>query len=148
MTYDNGSNSYTHPVELVVSAAHLTVSAGPVGPAPPLATNDTATTAFNTAVTIQVLTNDSDPNGDALSITSITQGAHGAVTLNGGITVTYTPTEGYSGADSFTYTISDGNGGTSTATVKSDRQRRHHRILYHGHPGSHRIQRHTGCRCG
>ena len=117
VTYDNGSNSYTHPIAMVVSAAHVTVSAGPVGPAPPLATNDSATTAFNTPVTIPVLANDSDPNGDALSITSVTQGARGAVTLNGSATVTYTPTAGYSGTDSFTYTISDGNGGTATATV-------------------------------
>jgi acetyl esterase/lipase len=117
VTYDNAANSYTHPIELRVSAANVTVTGGGVEPAPPAANNDTATTAFNTPLTIQVLSNDSDPNGDALSITSVTQGANGAVVINGGTTVTYTPNANFAGADSFTYTISDGNGGVDTATV-------------------------------
>jgi 3D (Asp-Asp-Asp) domain-containing protein len=117
VSHDDGTNSHTHPVGLIVSAAHVTVSDGPQEPAPPSANNDTATTAFNTPVTIPVLANDSDPNGDVLSITSATQGAHGAVIINDGITLTYTPEAGYSGTDSFTYTISDGNGGFATATV-------------------------------
>lgn len=117
VSYDEGANSYIHPVELIVSAAHVTVSDEPQEPAPPSAINDTATTAFNTPVTIPVLVNDSDPNGDVLSITSVTQGAHGAVIINDGITVTYAPEAGYFGTDSFTYTISDGNGGLAIATV-------------------------------
>jgi uncharacterized repeat protein (TIGR01451 family) len=83
---------------------------------PPVALDDTATTPAETAVTIDVLYNDSDPDGDALTVSSVTQGAHGSVTNNGD-DATYTPEVGFSGTDSFTYTVSDGNGGTDTATV-------------------------------
>jgi VCBS repeat-containing protein len=83
---------------------------------PPAAVDDTATTSENTAVTIDVLNNDSDANGDALTVGSVTQGTHGSV-INNGDDVTYTPDSGFSGTDNFTYTVSDGNGGTDTATV-------------------------------
>ncbi len=67
---------------------------------------------------ISVLGNDFDPDGDALSILSFTQGARGAVAANGDGTLRYTPNSGFSeGQDSFSYTITDGQGGTSTATV-------------------------------
>jgi RHS repeat-associated protein len=89
-------------------------------PAPPnrnpVANNDSALTAQNTAVTITVLGNDFDPDGDPISITSVTQGANGTVTHNGS-TTTYTPKNNFGGDDSFTYTISDGKGGFATATV-------------------------------
>jgi hypothetical protein len=80
-----------------------------------VATDDTATTAYETAVTIDVLANDSDEDADALSITSTTTPSHGSVTINDG-KVVYTPNDGYEGDDSFTYTISDGED-TSTANV-------------------------------
>lgn len=76
------------------------------------------------AITIGVLTNDSDPDGDPLRIDAVTQPAHGSVVIDvvaaGLDTVTYTPEQGYEGSDSFTYTIRDGNGGTDTATVSLD----------------------------
>jgi hypothetical protein len=84
---------------------------------PPNAVNDSATTNEDTPVTINVRSNDTDPNGNPLTITAVTQGSKGSVTINGGTTVTYTPSANLNGADSFTYTISDGNGGTDTATV-------------------------------
>lgn len=82
----------------------------------PVAANDNATTLRGTAATIAVLANDSDPDGNPLSVTAVTQPAHGSAsfTANG---VTYTPAAGYVGTDSFTYTVSDGAGGTATATV-------------------------------
>jgi len=83
---------------------------------PPVAVDDGATTPEGTAVTISVLANDSDADGHALAVASVTQGAHGSVAINGS-SVTYTPDSGFSGTDSFTYTISDGKGGTDTATV-------------------------------
>jgi VCBS repeat-containing protein len=83
---------------------------------PPVAIDDTAITTQNTSVTINVLNNDSDPNGHTLTVTSVTPGTHGSVTINGS-NVTYTPNSGFTGIDSFTYTISDGHGGTDTATV-------------------------------
>jgi len=85
--------------------------------APPDAVDDNASVAEDSgANTVNVLTNDSDPNGDALTITAVTQGLHGSVAIGAG-NVTYTPAANYHGSDSFTYTIDDGNGGTDTATV-------------------------------
>ena len=82
----------------------------------PVANNDSALTAQNNAITITVLGNDSDPDGDSLTIQSITQGANGSV-KNNSTTVTYTPNNNFHGTDSFTYTISDGKGHNATATV-------------------------------
>ncbi len=82
----------------------------------PVAAADTLTTAIGTAGTVDVLANDSDPDGDPLTLTGSTDGAHGTVTCLFG-SCTYTPDEGYSGPDTFTYSISDGRGGTATGTV-------------------------------
>src|SRR5262249_48983711 len=73
----------------------------------------------NTQLTIlpaTLLGNDSDADGDSLTITSVQNASHGSVQLVGG-NVVFTPTNGYTGNASFTYTISDGHGGTSTASV-------------------------------
>jgi len=83
---------------------------------PPIAVDDTATTAFNSATTIAVLANDHDPDGDTLTITGATAPAHGSVVIASG-QITYTPTAGYSGPDSFVYTISDGRGASASASV-------------------------------
>ena len=83
---------------------------------PPVAVDDSDTTPADTPVTIDVLDNDSDSDGDTLTVDSLTQGTNGSV-INNGSDVTYTPDPGFNGVDSFTYTISDGNGGTDTATV-------------------------------
>ena len=83
----------------------------------PVTVNDTATTAEDTSTTISVLGNDSDADGDVLTISDFGQGAHGSVVHNGNGVFTYTPDADYRGADSFTYTVSDGNGGITTATV-------------------------------
>ena len=85
----------------------------------PDAVNDAATAATGQDITILVLANDIDPDGNALTITSATQPTNGAVSILGGTTVgiAYRSNSGFTGTDSFTYTISDGNGGTDTATV-------------------------------
>ena len=100
----------------VTSSAALLSVAGVVSPVAPVANPDLANIVFNTATSIDVLLNDSDANGDPLTITAVTQGAHGAVVFVGS-SVTYTPTLDYSGGDTFTYTISDGQGGESTGLV-------------------------------
>jgi Bacterial Ig domain len=84
---------------------------------PPSAADDTAATSEETPVTVSVLANDADPDGDGLTISAVTQGANGSVVNNGDGTVTYSPAPNFFGADSFTYTASDGQGGFDTATV-------------------------------
>jgi hypothetical protein len=83
----------------------------------PVGNNDTATTYEFIPITFNVVSNDTDPEGDTLVVSAVTQGANGTVTFAGG-SVTYTPNANFSGLDSFTYTVSDGNGGTSTATIR------------------------------
>ena len=83
---------------------------------PPVAQNDNASTNAGTPVTVDVLANDTDADGDLLSVSTVTPGNNGAVT-NNGIDVSYTPNAGFAGSDSFTYTASDGSGGTDLATV-------------------------------
>ncbi|WP_299157100.1 cadherin-like domain-containing protein, partial [uncultured Christiangramia sp.] len=61
--------------------------------------------------------NDSDPDGDELTVTEVTQPGNGSAVINTDGTVTYSPNENFNGTDTFEYTISDGNGGTDTATV-------------------------------
>ena len=84
---------------------------------PPVAVNDTATTAENMPIVVPVLVNDSNPDGGPLSIPVFNQGASGSVSSNGDGTLTYTPNNGFVGADSFSYTISDDEGGAAQATV-------------------------------
>ena len=83
----------------------------------PTATNDAVTTAENQSVTIDVVANDYDGDGDTLTIVDVTQGASGSAQVNGDNTIAYTPDANYHGTDTFTYTISDSRGGQSTATV-------------------------------
>ncbi|WP_027998000.1 cadherin-like domain-containing protein [Sinorhizobium arboris] len=82
----------------------------------PTAKDDAATTNEDTPVTISILENDSDPDGDPLSVTSANAG-NGTVRVNADGTLTYTPAANYNGTDTITYTISDGNGGVSTSQV-------------------------------
>jgi RHS repeat-associated protein len=85
---------------------------------PPVANADSATLAMNSiSNAVQVLSNDSDPDGDSLSITGNTTPSHGTVVLVGNIYY-YTPTSGYVGTDSFNYTNSDGHGGKAIGTVR------------------------------
>jgi hypothetical protein len=94
----------------------ITVKAGGTpGNDPPDAVDDMATTTKDTPVTISVLTNDTDPQSDPLTVTAVGTPANGSATTNG-TTVTYTPTPGFEGTDVFTYTASDGSL-TDTATV-------------------------------
>jgi Ca2+-binding RTX toxin-like protein len=87
---------------------------------PPVATDDSFTTDEDTPLTIaavDLLSNDTDPNSDPLTITATTAPTNGTLVDNGDGTYTYTPNANFSGTDSFTYTISDGLGGNSIATV-------------------------------
>jgi VCBS repeat-containing protein len=102
---DPDGNQVTLPLVIVVS-----------NPAP-LADDDAAATAVDTAITLNPLGNDHDPDGDALQISHVSAPLHGSVVRNPDGTLTYTPDSGFTGSDSFTYTVSDGEGGTDIATV-------------------------------
>ncbi len=82
---------------------------------PPIAVNDNGV-SDGSPITICALSNDSDPDGDMLSICGFTQPANGTVTQNGNCFV-ITPAPGFEGQLCFNYTICDGNGGTDTAQV-------------------------------
>ncbi len=83
----------------------------------PVASDDSAATSVDTSVVIAVLANDSDADGDALTVTDLTAPANGGVALNADGTVTYTPNAGFVGSDSFTYTAFDGSATSNVATV-------------------------------
>lgn len=84
----------------------------------PVAVTDPVSVAREGIVTFNARQNDTDPGGDALTITGVTQGTKGAVTLlSDGAQIKYDTNNGATGSDSFTYTLSDGDGGTATGTV-------------------------------
>jgi hypothetical protein len=77
---------------------------------PPVANTDSATTAQNTAVTLEastLLANDTDANGDSLSLTGVSNPVNGSVTFSNG-NVIFTPSTNFTGNASFDYSISDG----------------------------------------
>lgn len=84
---------------------------------PPVAVDDVASVPRNSpGQSIPVLANDSDPDGDVLRITTVSTPANGTATISGNAIV-YAPRQGFLGADSFTYTITDG-ALSATATVR------------------------------
>ena len=115
VVYANGGDSAQGV--LISDVAFSTVDVGDGGNTPPVAVDDLADTPVDTAVTIDVLTNDSDPDGDPLTVTGVTQPANGTVTINEDGTLSYVPATGFTGEDTITYTITDGNGGTATGEV-------------------------------
>ncbi|RXG20517.1 Ig-like domain-containing protein, partial [Leeuwenhoekiella aequorea] len=96
----------TVTIEVIGDAGNTTVA------------NDDAYFGFiETVITGNVLTNDSDPEGDSFSVSSNTAASNGTVVLDADGSLTYTPNGTYSGTDQFTYTITDAAGATATATV-------------------------------
>jgi VCBS repeat-containing protein len=107
---DGNGGSATAKVDLTVNAVNDD----------PVANDDAKSTDEDTTLTFQastLLANDSDVDGDTLSVSNVGAASHGTTNLANDGTVTYTPAANYNGADSFTYTVSDGNGGTATAKV-------------------------------
>ena len=112
----HGADTFDYVVTdgALTATASVSVTVHPV-PDAPVAGDDAVTTAEDAAVTVDVLANDTDVDGDILSVESVTQPAHGSV-ANNGSDVTYTPDGGYHGEDNFSYVVSDGVL-TDTATV-------------------------------
>ncbi len=104
----------------------LAIAPGTSTVSPPNAVADTAVTPENRAVAIAVLANDTDPGGtiNPASVAVSTAAAHGTTTINPTTgAITYTPTTGYYGTDTFRYTVADTHGVTSapgTVTVTVD----------------------------
>jgi lysophospholipase L1-like esterase len=92
---------------------------GDVGNLPPTAMNDTAATTEGSPVTVNVLSNDTDDGGiNAATVTIVTPPVNGTAFTNGNGTVTYTPGAGFTGVDTFKYTVADSQGAVSNqATV-------------------------------
>ena len=115
----HGPDSFTYTVSDGnggTDTAAVTVTVGAANDAP-VAADDTATTPEGTAVTIPVLANDTDVDGDSLSVSDVSDPENGTAVINPDNTVTYTPAAGFHGLDSFVYTVSDGQGDTASATV-------------------------------
>jgi Bacterial Ig domain/RTX calcium-binding nonapeptide repeat (4 copies)/Divergent InlB B-repeat domain len=83
----------------------------------PTASADSANTGRELPVDVDVRANDGDPDGDPLTVESVTQPQHGTTSIQPNGRVRYTPSSGYEGSDSFNYTVSDGRGGTASAGV-------------------------------
>ncbi len=88
-----------------------------LGNTAPVASDDAFTAGADAPVQASVLANDTDVNGDALTVSLVTGPSHGTLTLSPGGGFTYRAADGFHGEDFFTYAIDDGRGGVAQATV-------------------------------
>jgi subtilisin family serine protease len=103
----------------ILDAAEAVLGMGPPPvDTPPVATPDDIPVNEDTATDLAVLANDTDVDGDPLTVTNATDAAHGSTSVNPNGTIHYVPDPDFNGDDSFGYTISDGRGGTDTSPVK------------------------------
>ena len=113
----NGAGTITYSASdgTTTTAGTVSVTVNPVNDAPTV-NADTASTNEDTADSIDVLSNDSDIDGDTLTVTAATA-ANGTVVINSNNTLNYTPNSNFNGADTITYSASDGT--TTTAGTVS-----------------------------
>jgi Ca2+-binding RTX toxin-like protein len=114
----NGPDTITYTIrdpDGNTSTSTVAVTVTPVNDAPE-ANPDTSTTPFNTPVTFAVLGNDTDVDGDTLTISGTPTSPNGTVTVNPNGTLTFTPTPGFTGAAVVNYTIVDEEGLTDVST--------------------------------
>jgi VCBS repeat-containing protein len=118
----SGTDSFTYEAndgQFNSNVATVTIKVSQVDQ-PPVATNDSYTTAENTPLSVSapgVLGNDSDPDGDSMTAALETNPSHGTLTLNADGSFIYVPTSGFSGNDTFTYEANDGQTDSNVATV-------------------------------
>jgi len=92
-----------------------------LGNQPPVAVDDLISTEQDDSIRFRPMDNDSDPDGDSISLVSVSQPSSGTAVVNGNSGwVIYTPDAGFTGTDSYTYTIEDSNGVAATGTVTID----------------------------
>ena len=114
----SGVDTFTYTASdgpAVSGVATVTITVTPVN-RPPVGVDDAAVTTSGNPVTIPVLSNDSDPDGDVISVLSVTQGSKGTAVIQGG-QVVYTAGANQVGADTFTYVLTDGKASV-TVTVR------------------------------
>ncbi len=115
----SGTVTFTYraqdPAGNLSSPVIVTLTLAPVND-PPVAADDARATAAGTPVSVPVTANDTDIDGDPLTVSGNTAPASGTATCSG-TACTYTPQDGFSGSDAFTYTVADGQGGTASASV-------------------------------
>ncbi|MFN7572238.1 MAG: tandem-95 repeat protein, partial [Betaproteobacteria bacterium] len=109
---DGQGGSATATVQLSVAAVNDAPTA--LGDNYSLSEDD----GLTVAAAAGVLANDSDVDGGSLTAALVTGAAHGTVVLNSDGSFSYTPNANFNGADSFTYRVSDGQGGSTTATAQ------------------------------
>jgi len=112
-----GEDSFTYTTndsQIGVSSGSATVKISVINALPTLA-DDTAATEQNITVTIDVLANDFDPDGDPLSVGGFTYEGGGILVLNDDGTFSFTPKPGFAGQDSFTYSAADPQAGAELA---------------------------------
>ena len=103
--------------EVLTNAGYFQYLFDPAANNDPVAEADSFTTDEGVAVSGNVLVNDSDADQDVVSVVSNTAPASGTAVVNSDGSFVYTPNPGFSGLDSFQYSIDDGNGGTDSAEV-------------------------------
>jgi len=119
----NGDATFTYTISdgSLTDTATVTLHVNPVNDAPDAVNDGSTDEPFsvdeNTPLTnINVLNNDTDPDNDTLNVTAASS-HDGDVTINPDGTLTFTPHTNFTGDTTITYTISDGNGGSDSATV-------------------------------
>lgn len=116
--FENGATGWLGFDNVLLTRSYAGDGGGSGNNLPPVAVDDSGHTTRNTVLVLNLLSNDSDPEGDALSITEVTQPAKGTVVINpGGQDVTFTPKKGFTGNVNFQYTVTDSHGGSSSAQV-------------------------------
>ena len=116
----NGSDSWTYTARDAdgdTAEATVSVTVTPVDDVP-VAADDTLRVAEDSgSSTLRLLSNDSDADGDGLTVTAVSDPQHGSVVGSPAAGFTYAPSTDFNGFDHLTYTVSDGNGGSTTAAV-------------------------------
>ena len=99
------------------AATHAPCDPAPVENKAPVAVNDAVMTNAGAAISVDVVANDTDADGDTLAVKAVGTASNGTTTIVDGKAV-YTPNDGFSSTDSFVYTVVDGNGGSSNGVVE------------------------------
>ncbi len=114
-----GGDSFTYEASDPSGAtdrATVNISVGGVND-PPVAADDVLTLDEDTSKSVNVVANDRDPDGDSLTVSIVSGPGKGKASVSGGM-ISYTPNANANGSDELVYQVSDGNGGTDTATVR------------------------------